>query len=74
MEIVIGVASFLGGGFLTSVIFIVGYTSRLTAVESSVKNIADKLTLWETKGMPTCALHYDLENRLREIEINEGKN
>lgn len=73
-EILLGVSGFLSGAFLTMVVFVVGYNTKLTTVCNKVENIDEKLKLWEARGMPTCSVHQELERRLRQVEVKAVEN
>lgn len=72
-SVVVGIASFFGGSFLTMVVFVVGYSSRLTSVETTLREVNKKLTNWEERGLPNCAFGIKIDERLRKVEIDIGR-
>lgn len=64
--VMISLISFLSGGFLTAVGFVVGYSNRLTRVEDKIDAIS--------KAVPgQCPLHTSLEKRIDELKKELSK-
>jgi len=62
----VALSSFFGGGFLTALGFVLGYSNRLTRVEDAVKSLADKVP-------GQCPLHAITEKRIDRLEHEPSK-
>ncbi len=57
MDILGYISAFLGGGFLTSLLFVVGYSNKLTALSKDVENLTKALKDHTSAQSGVCALH-----------------
>ncbi len=74
MDIMAALASFLGGGFLTAIIFVVGYTNKITALSTKVEALTIALNAHVTSTTPMCSAHQQISERLAVLKAKvEGQ-
>lgn len=72
MEIVTGVASFLGGALMSALVFMFAFVSRLTRVETTLTNLCDTVNRIKA-DRDVCPLHNEIDKRLALAEAKLGK-
>ncbi len=60
MDILGYFTAFLGGGFLTALLFVVGYSNKLTALSKDVENLTNALKDHTSAQSGVCSLHASL--------------
>ncbi len=65
-------SSFLGGSLLTAVGFVIGYSNRLTKVETLLSGLINQVdTLQNKPNNFSCQFHNDIEHRVTAVEASK---
>ena len=67
-EILKLIASFLGGALVAAVSFMFAFVSRLTSVETEVRNLGKQITQHVETGPGICSFHSNIMERLSKVE------
>ena len=72
LEALIGIAGFLGGGFLTAIGFILTNSNNIAVMQTDISQL--KKDVKEIKDRPTvmCSAHLEVDHRITKLEAKEG--
>ncbi len=73
MDILTFVAGVLGGGFLTAVLFVVGYSNKIATMSTKLDGLTVALNTHISAPQVTCTLHQSLSESVAILKNASGK-
>jgi hypothetical protein len=71
LEILIGVASFFGGCFLTAVGFIFGFSNKVSVMQTTLNELKNSFEQ-HIETAPTCRYHTDIKADIAVLKSKAG--
>ncbi|MBN1366599.1 MAG: hypothetical protein JW967_01560 [Dehalococcoidales bacterium] len=68
MEILIGIVSFLGGGFLTAVGFIISNSNKIAVMSADIAALKKAIDQLNNKPTVICTSHTEMAERIAKVE------